>query len=64
MKKKSNSKRDAGKRPYVGPQITILRPRGDQASKLADAIASGPPTKVEEIITTLDSEPKAKKKRA
>ena len=64
MKKKTTRRKNAGKRPYVGPHVTMIRPRGDQATKLADAIASGPPAKVEEIITSMDSAPKAKKKRA
>ena len=64
MKNKTNGNKNTAKRRYVGPNVTVLNPRGDQAAKLVDAIASGPPAKVEEIISNMHSEPKSKKKRA
>ena len=65
MKKKTSRKRDAVKRPYVGPRVTVLHPRTDQAAELANAINGGPPAKVEEIVSGVDSAPpKPSKKRA
>jgi hypothetical protein len=62
MKNKNDRKRANNKRPYIGPRATVLNPESDQAKKLADALADGPPVNCEENVTTLRS-PKTKKKK-
>jgi len=45
MKTKRDRKGAADKKPYVGPRLTILPPKSDDAKRLADELASGLPVK-------------------
>lgn len=66
MKDKNDRKPASNKRPYIGPQVTVLNPDSDQAKGLAGglagALAGSSPAKCEEIVPTLKS-PKARKKK-